>query len=144
MLFGKRNRVVKRILIVEDEPLTAFDNEVMIADLGYEVVATVDGFDEAVGLLEREDVDLVLSDLRLSGQKSGLELARAAKGRGICVLFATGHEVPAEARPLAIGCVRKPYSERQLKQALEAIDRILAGETVKAPKGLDLYRLSED
>ena len=27
MLFGKRKRIVKRILIVEDEPLTAFDNE---------------------------------------------------------------------------------------------------------------------
>ena len=27
MLFGKRKQVVKRILIVEDEPLTAFDNE---------------------------------------------------------------------------------------------------------------------
>ena len=40
MLFGKRNRVVKRILIVEDEPLTAFDNETMLTDAGYEVVAT--------------------------------------------------------------------------------------------------------
>ena len=27
MLFGKRQQMVKRILIVEDEPLTAFDNE---------------------------------------------------------------------------------------------------------------------
>ncbi|CAN5229029.1 hypothetical protein BH24PSE1_BH24PSE1_11340 [soil metagenome] len=34
MLFGKRKRIVKRILIVEDEPLTAFDNETMLADLG--------------------------------------------------------------------------------------------------------------
>jgi len=32
MLFGKRKRVVNRILIVEDEPLTAFDNEMMLGD----------------------------------------------------------------------------------------------------------------
>ena len=38
MLFGKRNRIVKRILIVEDEPLTAFDNETMLEEAGYEVV----------------------------------------------------------------------------------------------------------
>ena len=53
MLFGKRNRIVKRILIVEDEPLTAFDNEVMLADFGYEVVATLDSFDDAIALLGR-------------------------------------------------------------------------------------------
>jgi len=143
MLFGKRNRVVKRILIVEDEPLTAFDNEVMIGDLGYEVVATVDGFDEAVALLDREDVDLVLSDLRLTGERSGLELAKAAKDRGIAVLFATGHEVPDGAKAVALGCVRKPYTERQLKNALATIDRLLAGEQVKASRGLDLYPASE-
>ena len=139
MLFGKRNRVVKRILIVEDEPLTAFDNEVMLADLGYDVVATLDNFDQAIALLGREDVDLVLSDVRLTGERSGLDLAAAAKGRGIPVLFSTGQDIPDEGKSVAVGCLRKPYTERQLKNALEAIDRLLAGETAKPPKGLDLY-----
>ena len=139
MLFGKRNRIVKRILIVEDEPLTAFDNEVMLADLGYDVVATLDGFDQAIALLDREDIDLVLSDVRLSGERSGLDLARAAKSRGIPVLFSTGHKLPDEAKAVAIGCLTKPYTERQLKNALEAIDRMLAGETFKTPKGVELY-----
>jgi two-component system, response regulator PdtaR len=143
MLFGKRNRIVKRILIVEDEPLTAFDNEVTLADLGYEVVATLDSFEQARALLDREDVDLVLSDLRLSGPQSGLDLARAAKERGIPVLFSTGHEIPHEGRAVAVGCLRKPYTERQLKNALEAVDQLLAGEEVKAPKGLDLYPAEE-
>ena len=139
MLFGKRKRIVKRILIVEDEPLTAFDNEMMLADLGYDIVATLDSFEQATVLLDREDVDLVLSDVRLSGKYSGLDLARAAKERGIPVLFSTGHEIPDEGKGVAVGCLTKPYTERQLKNALEAIDRILAGEEVKAPKGLDLY-----
>ena len=52
MLFGKRKRIVKRILIVEDEPLTAFDNENMLGDCGYEIVATVDDFDEAIEILD--------------------------------------------------------------------------------------------
>ena len=139
MLFGKRKRIVKRIVIVEDEPLTAFDNEVMLADLGYDVVATLDSFEQATALLDREDVDLVLSDVRLSGERSGVDLARAAKERGIPVLFSTGHEIPDEGKTVAVGCLTKPYTERQLKNALEAIDRILAGEDVKAPKGMDLY-----
>jgi CheY-like chemotaxis protein len=139
MLFGKRKRIVKRIVIVEDEPLTAFDNEVTLGDLGYEVVATLDSFDDAIAMLDSEDVDLVLSDVRLSGERSGLDLAKAAKSRGIPVLFSTGHKIPANARPLALGCLTKPYTERQLKCALEAIDRLLAGETIKPLKGFEVY-----
>jgi two-component system, response regulator PdtaR len=139
MLFGKRDRVVKRILIVEDEPLTAFDNEVTLADLGYEVVATLDGFDEAIVTLDREDVDLVLSDYRLRSEQSGLDLARAANARGVPVLFSTGFDLPDEARAIAVGCIRKPHTERQMKNALDAVDRLLGGEKVKAPKGLEIY-----
>jgi two-component system, response regulator PdtaR len=139
MLFGKRERVVKRILIVEDEPLVAFDNEVTLADLGYEVVATLDGFDDAIATLDKEDVDLVLSDLRLRSEQSGLDLARAAKQRGIPLLFSTGFDLPEEAKSISVGCLRKPHSERQLKKALDSVDRLLAGEKGKAFKGFELF-----
>jgi len=116
MLFGKRKRVVNRILIVEDEPLTAFDNEVM-----------------------REPIDLILSDYRLSSRRTGLDLARAAKNRGIPIVFSTGHKLPKESMHLALGCIHKPYSERTLKLALEAVDKRLAGKHPKPPKGLELF-----
>jgi CheY-like chemotaxis protein len=143
MLFGKRKRIVKRILIVEDEPLIAFDNEVMLGDAGYEVVATLDGFDEAIALLGREQVDLVLSDVRLKGRRTGIDLARAAKKRGVPVLFASGHEPPDEAPECALGCLMKPYSERQLRQALESVERFLAGKKVKPPKGLHFFAVEQ-
>ncbi|HVL29506.1 MAG TPA: response regulator [Sphingomicrobium sp.] len=143
MLFGKRNRVVKRILVIEDEPLTAFDNEVMIKDAGYEVVATHDDFHEAVAALEREKVDLILSDVRLRGKKTGIELAMEAKKRGVPLLFVTGH-APDNAHELAIGCLHKPYSERQLRKALDAVDQHLAGKQPKVPPGLELYPLSSE
>ncbi|HKX91418.1 MAG TPA: response regulator [Sphingomicrobium sp.] len=138
MLFGKRNQLVKRILIVEDEPLTAFDNENMLGDAGYDIVATVDDFDEALGILEREEVHLVLSDVRLRSQRTGVDLARHARGRGVPTLFATGHVYP-RAGSIAVGCLTKPYTERQLLKAIECVDRHLQGEKVKAPKGLELF-----
>jgi DNA-binding response OmpR family regulator len=138
MVFGKRKQVVKRILIVEDEPLTAFDNEVMLRDAGYDVVATHDDFEEAVAALDREKVDLILSDVRLRGKRTGIQLAEEARKRGVPLLFVTGHP-PDNACDLAIGCLMKPYSERQLKQALEAVDQHLAGEQPKLPKGLEIY-----
>jgi two-component SAPR family response regulator len=138
MLFGKRKQVVKRILIVEDEPLTAFDNENMLGDAGYEIVATVDDLDEALNVLDREVVHLILSDVRLRGDRTGIELAHAAKKKGVPTLFATGHSYDGAA-DVAVGCVRKPYTERQLCKAIEAIDRHLQGETVKPPKGVELF-----
>lgn len=139
MLFGKRKRIVNRILIVEDEPLTAFDNEVMLGDLGYEVVATLDSFEDAIELIDREKIDLILSDYRLSSQRTGLDLARAAKNRGIPIIFSTGHELPPESMQLALGCINKPYSERTLKLALNAVDRRLSGKIAKPPKGVELF-----
>jgi DNA-binding response OmpR family regulator len=138
MLFGKRKRAVKRILVVEDEPLTAFENETMLTDAGYEVVATLDNFDDAIAILQSEQVDLILSDVRLRSQRTGIDLARAAKERGIPTLFATGNPYP-EAPSVAIGCLIKPYSGRQLKAALDTVDRHLSGEKTKPPKGLELY-----
>jgi CheY-like chemotaxis protein len=140
MLFGKRKRIVKRILIVEDEPLIAFDNETMLADLGYEVVATLDNFDTAIEHLEKEEIHLILTDLRIAGERTGMDLARAAKKRGVPILFATGHELPAEAAALAVGCLIKPYNERTLKNALSCIEKHLAGEKVKKPpKGMQFF-----
>ena len=149
MLFGKRNQVVKRILIVEDEPLTAFDNENMLGDAGYEVVATVDDLDEALEILEREQIDLILSDVRLRKDQTGIDLARAAKAKGVPTLFATGHSYPG-ASEVAVGCVMKPYTERQLCKAIEMLDSddvhlILSDVRLASQQtGIDLARAASE
>ncbi|QDP20039.1 response regulator [Sphingomonas xanthus] len=142
MLFGKRKRIVNRILIVEDEPLTAFDNENLLGDEGYEVVATLDRFADAVETLDKEQVDLILSDVRLTGERSGIDLAKVAQQRGIPIVFVTGMP-PENASELVLGCLLKPYSDRTLKSALAAVERHLAGENARPPKGLTLYPLAE-
>ena len=138
MLFSKPKRVVKRILIVEDEPLTAFDNETTLGDAGYEIVGTTDAYDKAIAMLDSDEIDLILSDVRLASQQTGIDLARAAKDHGVPVLFATGHPYP-EAETVAVGCLMKPYTERQLKAAIEMVDQHLQGGRVKPAKGLQLF-----
>ena len=139
MLFGKRERVIRRILIVEDEPLVAFDNEHLLGEAGYEVVGTVDTLAEAVRVLAEEPVDLVLSDIKLAGEGDGMDVARAAAAKNVPVLFVTGN-CPAEARSLGVGCLAKPYTDRILRNALDAIDRTLQGKKVRRlPAGLSLY-----
>jgi len=138
MIF-KRERAIKHILVVEDEPLVAFANEQMIKDCGYEIVATVDTAADALAAIEgAEELDLVLADISLS-DGSGVEVAEAAGRRGVAVLFVTG-SFPGEHRHLAVGCLAKPYSDKILKQAIEAVDAVMRGERVKkVPDGLTLF-----
>lgn len=139
MLFGKRERRIRRILVVEDEPLVAFDNEYLLNDAGYEVVATVDTLDAARKVIETESLDLVLTDIKLNGDGDGTGVARIARGRGVPVLFVTGH-CSDEAKSLGVGCLAKPYSDRVLKGALDALDRHLQGRRLKKlPPQLTLY-----
>jgi DNA-binding response OmpR family regulator len=141
MLFGKRKQVVKRILVVEDEPLTAFDNETMIESAGYEVVATRDNVADALATLDEHPVDLILADVKLAGERSGIDLAREAAARGVPVLFATGR-CPPEAAAVSIGCLMKPYSDKVLKDAIRAVEEHLQGKTPKLPKGLALFPIA--
>ena len=129
MFFSKRTQQIRRILIVEDEPLLAFDTEHALQQAGYEVVATVDRFRDADAVILRQGgVDLVITDIRLTGVRSGIELARHARELGIAVLFATG-ACPPEAREagIALGCLAKPFLPRDLVRAIAVCERLVGG-----------------
>lgn len=139
MLFGKKKRQIVRLLVVEDEPLIAFDTEHVLTDAHYDVVATVDRVADAVAVLRSgTGIDLVLVDVHLA-DGSGLDVARVAADTGTPVLFVTGN-CPVEATTLAAGCLAKPYQQRDLIGAIEAIDARIGGRKQKRlPSGLRLF-----
>ncbi|MCD2324907.1 response regulator [Sphingomonas sp. IC-56] len=140
MLFGKKKRLIERVLVVEDEPLVAFDTEHFLTGEGFEIVGTVDSVADAlVAVGEAETLDLILVDISLS-DGSGVEVARAAIQRGIQVLFVTG-SCPGEARSLAVGCLAKPYPQRDLLAAIKAIEAVLEGQEPKRlPQSFSLFK----
>ncbi|RZM33146.1 MAG: response regulator [Sphingomonas sp.] len=139
MLFGKKKRLITRLLVVEDEPLVAFDAEHLLRDAKYEIVATVDRVADALAeIADGKPIDLVLADVTLA-DGSGLDVARAARERGIPVLFVTG-SFPAEAEALAAGCLDKPYAQRDLIGAIEAIEAGMQGKSPKrVPSGFRMF-----
>lgn len=139
MLFGRKKRLIVRLLVVEDEPLIAFDTEHLLTDASYEIVATVDRVADAVAVLgSQAEIDLVLVDVRLA-DGSGLDVARAARTAGVPVLFVTGN-FPSEAEELAAGCLDKPYQQRDLIGAIEAIEARIAGRKPRRlPTGFRLF-----
>ncbi|PTS91133.1 response regulator [Sphingomonas sp. HMWF008] len=139
MLFGKKKRRIVRLLLVEDEPLVAFDTEHFLREAEYEVVATVDRVADALAVIERGvEIDLVLVDISLA-DGSGIDVARAAHGAGVPVLFVTG-ACPEGGREVAAGCLAKPYAQRDLLTAIAAIEAVLGGKMPKRlPGGFNLF-----
>ena len=63
------------ILVVEDESIVAKDIQVCLRKLGYDVVGVVSSGEEAVEKAEEFDLDLIMMDIMLKGEMSGIEAA---------------------------------------------------------------------
>lgn len=64
-LFGRKKRWIQRVLVVEDEPLIAFETEYFLRDEGFRIVATVDSVADALHVLRHAPLHLVLVDMTL-------------------------------------------------------------------------------
>jgi DNA-binding response OmpR family regulator len=133
---------VQRILVVDDEPSIRKIVEYALKDAGFQVVTAARG-DEALDVLSRDSVDLVVLDLMLPGI-DGLEVCRrirAERNVPIIMLSARGEEVD-KVLGLELGAddyVTKPFSPRELVSRVKANLRRARGE----PDGGEVIRLGE-
>lgn len=73
--------MVKKVLIVDDEPLVLSTTAALLADGGYEV-CEAQGYDEAIRRLESDsECDVLVTDISLAGRPDGIALARAVAER---------------------------------------------------------------
>jgi len=115
---------VRRVLIVEDEAITALDLATELAAMGYDVCGVVDTAEAAVGTAVRERPAVVLMDIRLANGGDGVETARRICSRhDTAIVFLTAHSDEATlARALAVspfGYLIKPFRARELKVAID-------------------------
>ncbi len=67
----------RRVLVVDDEYLIAWGLRAQVEALGMEVCATAAAADEAIALAKRHRPQIVLMDMRLQGDKDGVDAALA-------------------------------------------------------------------
>src|SRR6202023_299271 len=81
-----------RILIVEDEQITAEDLRDILSELGYTVTDVVSSGAAAVARAEKNPPDMALMDIRIKGKMDGTETARILRERfNIPVVYLTAH-----------------------------------------------------
>ena len=80
-----------KVLIVEDEPIVAFQIEDILREAGFEIVGCVGSLDKALAALKNSDCDIAILDANLRGD-SVPPVAMALHQRGTPFLFVSGYE----------------------------------------------------
>jgi DNA-binding NarL/FixJ family response regulator len=114
-----------RALVVEDEFIIALELEMLLADLGIEVVGSANTAERALKLAADMRPDFVTMDIKLAGGRDGISTAiEMFDTHGIRAIFVSAYkdtelfERAQAAKPL--GWVRKPVSLGALRAALPA------------------------
>lgn len=112
------------ILVVEDESIVAKDIQVCLGKLGYNVIGVCDTGEEAVERAQEKKPDLVMMDIMLKGDMSGIEAAEQIRqSNDIPVIFLTAYtdrntvDKAKETEPY--GYIIKPFKEIDIQTAIE-------------------------
>ncbi|HEY4289876.1 MAG TPA: sigma 54-interacting transcriptional regulator [Puia sp.] len=116
---------MKRVLIVEDESLIAYDLQLILIRAGYHVCGTADTVEEALRLIQRGKPDIVLIDIFLNGILTGIDLGHrlAAVNQAFIYLSANFQESVLEKAKTTqpYGFLVKPFREKELLIMMEVI-----------------------
>jgi len=113
-----------RILVVEDERITAMDICQMVRGIGHTPIGPVDTGQRALTMALSEHPDLILMDIILRGAIDGIEAAETIRRQYPCpVIFVTAHSDQSTLdRAKATepsGYILKPIHERELHTTIE-------------------------
>ncbi len=118
----------KRILIVEDQGITAIGEQQIMRDLGYEVTGIAMRGEDAVEQAGRDKPDVVLMDIMLAGEMDGREAAQKIHDLyQIPVVYVTAYGRKEASKslknppPEGIGYVVKPFTAAELKSEIERL-----------------------
>ncbi len=113
-----------RALIVEDEALIAEELRERLSRLGFSVIATVDSAEEGVSIATRELPDLVLMDIRLKGEKDGVDAAREIRRQvDLPIVYLTAYSdrltVDRAKKSEHDGFLLKPFHRSELQATIQ-------------------------
>ena len=113
----------KKILIVEDEFVVANDLRLILRQAGYRIVGIATSVEEADEQLKKHKPDLVILDIRLEGDQSGIDLARKLRAGNIAFIYLSAYAtqpILEEAKTTdPYGFLVKPFREQDLLITLD-------------------------
>lgn len=114
----------KSILIVEDESILALGLECSLEEFGYEVSGIETTYDRAIAHAKDNLPDLIIMDINLKGEKTGIEAAKYIwQEFKIPIVFLTSYTddktIKSAISSEPYGYLTKPCRENELKATIE-------------------------
>ncbi|SDG91854.1 sigma 54-interacting response regulator [Chitinophaga filiformis] len=126
----------KNVLIVEDEFIVANNLRQILERFGYAITGIAASAEEAEAYLQKQKPDIALLDIRLQGERSGIDIARKLRSENIAFIYLSANsnqKILEEAKTTEpYGFLVKPFRKKDLlvmldiawyrhKQGLESI-----------------------
>jgi len=113
-----------KILIVEDNVIIADDMQSMLEEIGYEIVDNVIVYEQAIEVLKTQQVDLVLIDIILASDKTGIDLGKHIRlNYDVPFIFVTSNSDRATVENAKTvkpnGYLVKPFEQQDLYTSIE-------------------------
>ncbi|MGH8258325.1 MAG: PAS domain S-box protein, partial [Steroidobacteraceae bacterium] len=112
------------LFIVEDEALIAMELEDRLSELGYRIVGSAARGEDALAAIRSSSPDLVLMDVRLAGDLTGVEVAsRLRETLDVPVIFLSAYSDTGLLQQAGtvepFGYLIKPFEERELHASIQ-------------------------
>ena len=125
-----------RVMIIEDEAIIAVDLEGIVSEMGHQVTGVARTEQGALDLAKREKPDLILSDIQLADNSSGIDAVNriVAGDADIPVIFITAfpERLLTGEGPEPAFLISKPYTEDQVRSAVSQAMFFASTETLRA------------
>ena len=125
-----------RVLVIEDEAIIAMDIVDIVSQIGHGVTGVARTRAEAVTLANREKPDLILADIHLADNSSGIDAVNdiLAKFADTPVIFITAfpERLLTGDKPEPAFLITKPFSEEQVRSAVSQAMFFASTETLMA------------
>ncbi len=124
------------VMIIEDEAFIAVDIESIVTAMGHHVTGIARTHAEAIKLGATERPDLILADIKLDDNSSGIDAVNdlLATLGDVPVIFITGSPelLLTGERPEPAFLIGKPYTEEQVRSAVSQAMFFASTETLKS------------
>ena len=124
-----------RVMIIEDEPIIAADLTDIVSSLGHEVIGVARTHTEALELGKTETTDLILADIQLADNSSGIDAVNdLLKTMDVPVIFITAfpERLLTGDRPEPAFLISKPFQEAQVQSAVSQAMFFASTATLKS------------
>ncbi len=113
-----------RALIIEDETLIAEELRERLARLGFSIIASVGSAEEGIAIATSEVPDLILMDIRLKGEKDGVQAAEEIRRQvDVPIVYLTAYSDPVTVdrakKTEHDAYIMKPFHRDELHSTIE-------------------------